>query len=68
MASAVERGAITSTEPPASREIRKLFSGGEHAGTVTKDWKALTIRVRAGFLDADKEQSLVEFLRELLPE
>ena len=68
LASAVERGAKTSSESPASREIRKLFSGGEHAGTVTKDWKALTIRVRSGFLDAAQEQSLVEFLRELLPE
>ena len=68
LAAAVERGAKTTTEPPASREIRKLFSAGEHAGTVTKDWKALTLRVRNGFLSAEQEQSLVEFLRELLPE
>lgn len=67
LAAAVERGVKIVTEPPASRAIRKIFSGGEHAGTVTKDWRSFTIKVKAGYLDEDSERKLVEFLQDILP-
>lgn len=67
LVAAIESGIKDLSETQASREISKIYAGGKHAGSITKDWRTFTIKIKNGYLDESAEHRLMEFIQELLP-
>ena len=49
----------------SDRNIDKIFAGGAHAGSITKDSVGLTVKIKAGMLTADKEKQIRELVARL---
>jgi len=64
VANTILRGKTIRTD----RDIKKLFVGKDQAGSITKDASALTVKIKAAALSAQKENRLREFVQKLLVE
>jgi ParB family chromosome partitioning protein len=49
----------------SDRNIDKIFAGGAHAGSITKDSVGLTVKIKAGMLTVDKEKQIRELVARL---
>jgi ParB family chromosome partitioning protein len=63
---ALEAAILRGESAPSDRDIRKLFVGKEQAGSITRDPKALTIKIRSAALTSAKETELRAFVEKLL--
>lgn len=51
--------------PKTERSIRKLFVGRSQAGSITKDWRALTIKIKANALSEEDEAKITAFVESM---
>lgn len=51
--------------PKTERSIRKLFLGRSQAGSITKDWRALTIKIKANALSEEDEAKITAFVESM---
>jgi ParB family chromosome partitioning protein len=49
----------------SDRNIDKIFAGGSHAGSITRDSVGLTVKIKAGMLTPDKEQQIRALVAQL---
>ena len=65
IAATIEFTILRGHHTPADRDIRKLFVGKEQAGSITRDGKAFTVKIKAAALSPEKEKQLREFVEGL---
>jgi ParB family transcriptional regulator, chromosome partitioning protein len=65
LAGMVESVVLRGAHAPTDRDIRKLFLGKEQAGSITRDSKNLTVKIRTAALTPDKESQLRVFVEKL---
>jgi ParB family chromosome partitioning protein len=51
--------------PKTERSIRKLFVGKAQAGSITKDWRSLTVKIKTQALSPEDEARLVGFVESM---
>lgn len=66
MAGLIEAAVLRGAPSSAERDIRKLFVGKDQAGSITRDPKALTVRIKSVVLTPEKEAELRAFVEKLL--
>jgi ParB family transcriptional regulator, chromosome partitioning protein len=66
VAELIESAVLRGVPSPSERDIRKLFVGEEQAGSITRDSKTLTVKLRSAVLTPEKEAELRAFVERLL--
>jgi len=65
LAGIIEASILRGGHAPSDRDIRKLFVGKEQAGSITRDSRSLTVRIKATALSPEKEAELRSFVENL---